>query len=423
MQSITRRLKSWRAIVLGFGAVTLGGFLSTAGSEGLPPQNGLQIQSPDTAITLKFRGLLQADSRQFVADTAGNQTSQFLIRRARPMLEGTVYEFFSFLITPELASNAKTALLDAYLDIAPWSFAKLRAGKFKPPIGVEHLQSDANVILPERGLPSNLVPSRDTGVQFFGEAWNGAFGYALAFTNGVGDNNVNTTATAPVTTDGDVNDGKEGTVRLVLRPFKNGVRSWVQGLGIGLAGSYARQNPVNPTYISPGQISLLSTAVTAIPDGEKIRWAPDVSWYYRSLGVYGEFVHSSQGYRVGATRFRVANQAWQAAGSYVLTGEDASYNGVKPRKPFNPKNGTWGAWELAARYGQLYLDPDNFTRGVTTDATGVQRTTAYGVGINWYLNNAVRFTTGYDQSSFDRGAAVGDRPAEKVVTSRWQLAF
>jgi phosphate-selective porin OprO/OprP len=462
-----KRWRSWWAIVVGFVAVTLGGFRSTAWSEDVAPpapafqqekgdleqrvrilerklevadenaaaksaegvnvtagKEGFQIQSADKNFALKIRLLLQADSRFFIDDNAGNETDVFLIRRARPILEGALWGFASFRLTPDFASNAKTVLYDAYVDIAPWTFAKVRFGKFKPPIGLEHLQSDEYLAFAERAFPSNLVPSRDTGVQLFGDLFNGALSYAAAFTNGVGDNNVNTTATAPVTSDTDNNDGKEGTARVAVKPFRNTSISALQGLGIGFSGSYTKQLSVNPNYTTPGQIVIFTPSAGAVPDGAHSRLAPDINWYYHSVGLFGEVVQSKQVWRVGAVRKDIVNTAWQAGGSYVLTGEDASYTGVKPRKPFNPQNGTWGAFELAARYQQLYLDPDNFTGpAVTTAASSIQRAQSYGVGLNWYLSSAIRFTSDFDETTFDKGATSGDRPNEKVVISRVQLLF
>jgi len=458
-----KRWKSWRAIVLGFVAVTLGGFRNRAWSEDVAPpaqtnttleqrinilerklevadenataksketavvtansKDGFQIQSADKSYVLKLRLLIQADSRNFISDKAGNETDAFLIRRARPILEGTVFGYTNFLLTPDFASNGKAVLYDAYVDVAPWTFAKLRAGKFKPPIGLEHLQSDPYTTFAERAFPSDLLPNRDTGVQLFGDLSGGLISYAASYTNGTGDNNTNTTTAAPVTSDTDNNDGKEGTGRIVIKPFKNTELAGLQGLGLGIGASYAKQATVNPNIVTPGQIVVFTPAATALPDGEHTRLAPEANWYYHSLGVYGEWAQSSQVYRVGTVRSTIVNQAWQAGASFVLTGEDASYTGVKPRKPFDPKNGTWGAFEIAARYQGLYLDPDNFTKGVTTAATSIQRANAYGVGLNWYLNNNVRFTSDYDQTTFDKGAATGDRPNEKVVISRAQLLF
>ena len=164
-------------------------------------------------------------------------------------------------------------------------------------------------------------------------------------------------------------------------------------------------------------------AAAALVDGEKERIAPEFAWFYRSLGVVAEWAQSSQVYRVGTARTRIVNQAWQAEIAYTLTGEDTTFTGVKPRKAFDPATGGWGAWQLVARYEQLYLDPDSFSRGVTTAGTSVQRAKAYEAGVNWYLNPILRVSTSFANTTFDKGAAIGDRPNEKVVTSRIQVSF
>jgi phosphate-selective porin OprO/OprP len=471
MKRVTR-WKSWAAIVYGFVAVTLGGFRNNAWSEDVaPPQSleqrvnilerkleiaaedeaakartkvstkasasdGFQIQSADKDYSLKIRLLIQADSRFFKDDRSGNLTDAFLVRRARPILEGTVGGYTNFLLTPDFASNGKTVLYDAYFDVAPWTFAKLRVGKFKPPIGLEHLQSDPALIFAERAFPSDLVPNRDTGLQLFGDVFGSALSYAVALTNGSGDNNTNTSLTAPVTSDTDNNDGKEVTGRISAKPFKNTEISVLQGLGVGIGASYAKQSGITPNYVTPGQVAIFAAAAptpasfanTPVIDGAHTRIAPEFSWYYHSLGIYSEYVRSSQVWRVGNVLRKLTNTAGQLAGSYVLTGEDASYTGVKPRKPFDPKNGTWGAFEVTGRIQELYLDPDSFkntTVANTSIATvsSVQRATAYGFGVNWYLSNNVKLATSYEETSFDKGAASGDRPNEKVVISRWQLLF
>ena len=50
---------------------------------------------------------------------------------------------------PDFGNNT-VALLDAYADLHPRPWLRLRVGKFKPPIGLERLQTDAYVPLPER---------------------------------------------------------------------------------------------------------------------------------------------------------------------------------------------------------------------------------------------------------------------------------
>ena len=469
----TIRWKSWRAIVLGFVAVTLGGFRNKAWSEDVAPpaavaasgnnleqqvnqldqevkalqqqvqtnqtqaqppvtspaqgqiesgREGFGLKSSDGDFSIQLHGLLQADSRFFIDDKANTEVNQFLIRRLRPILTGTLYSFYSFRFAPDFASNGKTLIYDAYLDIAPWTFAKLRVGKFKPAIGAEHLQADENLAFAERGLTNNLAPQRDTGLQLFGDFWNGTFGYAASFTNGVGDGNYNTLLTAPVTSDTDNNNGKEGAGRITLNPFKNTAVEALKGFGVAFAGSYAGADRTNPTYATPGQYSnIYAPAGSAI--NEHSRFAPDLSWYYGPFGLYSEYIRSRQDWQEGTHKYTITNTAGQVGVRYVVTGEQASPNGIKPNKVFDPSKGTWGAFEVVGRYEELYLDPDNFKDGVTSVATSIQRAQAYGFGFNWYLNNAVRFTTDYEETTFDKGAASGDRPNEKVVISRWQLAF
>ncbi|MEJ1972215.1 MAG: hypothetical protein WDM96_07005 [Lacunisphaera sp.] len=44
----------------------------------------------------------------------------------------------------------------------------------------------------------------------------------------------------------------------------------------------------------------------------------------------------------------------------MLTGENSSYNGVVPATDFNLSKGTWGAFEVVARYANLKIDDSAF---------------------------------------------------------------
>src|ERR1043166_4705097 len=129
----------------------------TAGKE------GFALKSADGNFELKLRGLLQADGRFFLDDEDKNGTDTFLIRKARPILEGTLYKEFDFRLMPDFG-NDTVALFDAYAEWKHWPWLKIRAGKFKPPVGLELLQEDPNGLFAERALPTALVPSRDIGV-------------------------------------------------------------------------------------------------------------------------------------------------------------------------------------------------------------------------------------------------------------------
>ena len=45
------------------------------------------------------------------------------------------------------------------------------------------------------------------------------------------------------------------------------------------------------------------------------------------------------------------------------------------------------------------------------------------MGLNWYLNENLKWVLDYEQTSFDGGAPAGDRDDEKVVLTRFALGF
>ena len=112
----------------------------------------------------------------------------------------------------------------------------------------------------------------------------------------------------------------------------------------------------------------------------------------------------------------------------MLTGEDAAYDGVTPRHPFDPRNGGWGAWQLVARYASLNVDSKAFTDGFASSAKSADGANAWSVGLNWYLNRNVRADLSFSHTVFDGftgKASPGTVPAqsENVLFSRLQLAF
>ena len=62
--------------------------------------SGFAMRSADSNFVLRIRALLQFDSRW---SDDGDIDDSFLMRRVRPILEGTVFRDFNFLITPEFA--------------------------------------------------------------------------------------------------------------------------------------------------------------------------------------------------------------------------------------------------------------------------------------------------------------------------------
>ena len=384
-------------------------------------RDGFSLRSADGAYQLKIRGYVQLDGRFFSDDDERPATDTFILRRVRPIFEGTVFKIFDFRIMPDFGGGT-TVLQDAYLDARFSPKIKVRAGKFKPPVGLERLQSAQDLLFVERGLPTNLVPNRDLGVQLFGDLAGGNVSWAAGVFNGVPDGG---------NVDLDGNDGKDWAARLFFQPFLADNGSW-KGLGFGVAASTGDQEGTLTStslagYRTPGQQTFFSyrsdgtAAGTVIADGERFRLSPQGHLYRGPFGLLAEYVISRQEVQRAGVSARLENTAWQAEASWVFGGEPA-FRAVAPKKPFDREARTWGAFEIKARWGRLDVDEDSFPV-FANPASAAQAAEEWGVGFNWYLNRNVRVDLDYERTEFEGGASSGDREDENVLLSRFQIAF
>ena len=388
-----------------------------------------------SSFQIRLRGIIQADARAYFDTGTTAIPSQFIIRRARPIVEGTVADLLDFRIVPDFGLG-QALLYDAFVDIRPWRFIALRVGKFKSPFGLERLQNDAFLMFAERGLPSDLVPDRDIGASLHGDLAGGAFLWEVAAFDGALDNN-------GANQDGDTNDGKDFVVRLFGHPLRPLRSPWVYDLGVGAAASYGKQHgtaslPGVGSYRTTGQNVFFaylfdSTAIrpTVIAISDHYRFSPQLYWYVGPFGLLAEYVYDSvtvsNSLAGAAPRTTLVNQAWQVAVAGVLTGERAGYNGLAPRRPFNLRKLHFGAVELLARYGQLVIDPSSFP--MYADPTkSAGSALEWGVGVNWYLLDNFKILIDYERTTFhggggQRGAFTGDRQPENALFARTQVFF
>ncbi|MGH2708672.1 MAG: OprO/OprP family phosphate-selective porin, partial [Actinomycetota bacterium] len=292
---------------------------ATAGAK-----DGFSLKSADGKYTLRFRGYFQSDGRLFPSSEEVPNIDNLLIRRARPIIEATVGRYFDFRLMPDFGGASPT-IFDAYWEGRFAPQLTVRAGKFKPPIGLERLQSATDIVFAERGLPTNLVPSRDVGLQVGGEVSEGALAYQIGVFNGVPD----------LANGGDdLSNAKDFAARLFLQPFKAGS---LRGLGVGIAASTGFERgstatPGLPSYRTPGQQTFFrySTSTTTpannvYADGRRTRLSPQGYYYTGPLGLLGEYVLSrNEVTRAGVTA-ELEHTAWQASGSFFLTGEKAGF--------------------------------------------------------------------------------------------------
>jgi len=446
--------------------------------------NGFGLESADGKNSIKFSGLLQADYRSYQdgANDVRNRSNTragsldangfhdandtALLRRIRPTIQGTLFGKYDFRFTPEFAGGSASAV-DAYIDARLDPAFKIRAGKYKPFVGLERLQGGSDIKFVERSYVTNaILPNRDVGVSVYGDVFGDKLSYAVGVNNGVVDG-------GNATTGNEFDGSKEVTARLFATPFKDDANA-LSGLGFGIAGTYtnidgernldftntsaadATRNGL-PSYLTDGQQTFFRYGSASVADGKRSRITPQASYYYGPLGLITEYARVNQDVSLltnttsNAPSVIAANSsktlshdAWQVAVSYLLTGEDASFRGVKPKNNFDIDKGGWGAWELVARYSEINLDSDTFkNKNTGSFSTGTyanlsesaKSAKSWTAGVNWYLNQNAKVQLNYSHTSFDGGAGIGitavnaagtnirDRQSENALLARFQVAF
>jgi phosphate-selective porin OprO/OprP len=108
-----------------------------------------------------------------------------------------------------------------------------------------------------------------------------------------------------------------------------------------------------------------------------------------------------------------------------ITGESHNYSNtagtfgwIKPNTKFSP-NGGLGAWQVGVRLSDF--DGSDFTAasGKTSKATSMT------YGLNWYLNDNVRFMLNYVETKFDDPVTISTTKLDKIkaIMLRGQVSF
>jgi len=397
-------------------------------------EGGFSISSGDKQYQFRLKGLIQVDGRRFfTSDSTLQNSDTFILRRIRPIFDGTLLGLVDFRVSPDFGNNT-TALLDAYTDIHPRPWLRLRVGKFKEPLGLERLQADQDLSFIERALDQNLTPQREIGVELWGDIGSGLVRYEAGVFNGNADNAL---------TDIDSDHAKSFEGRVFVQPFNVESLTFLGRLGIGIAGSTGNEkgvstlsapNPWMGTFKSGGQQTIASYLTsttditgTVVAYGRHTRINPQLYYYNGPVGLLAEWVKEHQEVaELTAAGGTFGTGAYNNSAGHITVsgalGGDVTYEGIKPHKPLDLAAGTYGALELALRYNWLDIDSAAFPTGIDPTKS-VSNAKAYGVALNWQLSRNLKVAGDYEQTSFTGGAKTGNRPTEKIAIGRFQVAF
>ena len=433
------------------------------------PNGKPAFTTADKRFTANIRAIVMMDTGKYfqknnlpAAVTNRDLNSGTNFRRARFGIDGKLFQDFDYTLIYEFGgSGAEDAghIQEAWAQYSGWKPWRIRVGAFEPNVGLAAAVSTSQMPLLERPSAAEAARSVTAGdsrsaIQLagngvFGEGdsglavrWFAATGYTG---NVVGTiNSTGSTAAQPF------GEQQGYYARVALAPFQT--TDWQAHIGanyqhaiqpndagVATAPRYPAQLRDRPELrldgtrlVDTGAIDAKSVTVMGAELGATVQ----------NFLVEGEYFKYKINRRLttAATPSNPDFSGWYVQGVWVLTGEARPYNAAearfdapKPNYNFNPAAGTWGAFEVAARYSVLDLNYHACGAGRATPASpaacfdavrgGEQKIST--IGVNWYLNASIRMMLDYQHVDVNRFSAAGAQVGQKynAVALRSQFNF
>jgi phosphate-selective porin OprO/OprP len=349
-------------------------------------EKGLKVESADKQFKFQFGGRLQVEANGDIGDDELSQgaTEGVEVRRARLYMKGIVWGDYKYMIEADFADN-DIAIKDAFLTYKgfDWNNLEITVGHQKQPISMELQESSNDIMFTERSTVNVLTaPAFDRAIGLHFKTSDKDWSAQLGF---YGD------GMAPEK-DGNVDEGWSFASRVTYAPLNTKTHVFHLGAFGGYKGFSDSHSEVKfsseTSHMS--NLKLTNVRVTNV-DGLGI-FGVESAYMLGAFSVQGEYAHEWIT-RSGGEKGLDLNAAYVQV-AWTLTGEARSYKGsdgefkyLKPSQNFSWSKGTWGAFELASRYGI-----SDIAYGSYKDGTREQDVT---VALNWYMNNNVRIMADY----------------------------
>jgi len=397
--------------------------------------DGFTYRSPNGQHEIRFTGQIQFDERVYNDRGETAVTDEFLLRRARIGIEGTLFSNCEFRILPDFGQG-KVVMQDAFANLHYFDSFQVEAGKFKEPVSYEEAYvQDRFVPTVERSIIDQITPARDIGVLIHGEnLLNKQLDYAVGVFNG------------EINGDADTNKLKDWAGRVAWRPFYyDCLPDLFHMFQIGISGTVGREQEAlsltgvgNETLRTSSQIPWLVFVAKAQANGNRDRVVPEVSYFYGPFGCVAEYIRMDQAISSGAAKSLPQNvrfDGYMMTATLLLTGESRT-NGwtlLYPLNDFDPRHpiSNPGAWELVGSVSHLGVDSAIFRPGAAYQLANpvgqsdgaVEVTT----GFNWYLNAFVRVQFNWERAYYAQpvnlGAANRKFDSTDALMTRLQLIW
>ncbi|HWA68544.1 MAG TPA: porin [Rhizomicrobium sp.] len=390
----------------------------------------LTIASANGDFSLSLRSLIQFDTGYFAqgrnpASVDLNSGSNF--RRAQFGFVGTAWKDWSYNFTYDFGGNGVEKngyIYYAYLQYDGLAPFHVRAGALAPFAGIEDSTSSADMLFLER--PSSVDIARGIGGS------PGREGVDLFLQ---GDRYLLSVAyTGKKATDAATFDAQEAVVsRASWLAVNDSGLKWLVDANLThvfkLADTVANSNADNISFSNGPELTVDATKTvnTGNIDAKKVtEFGFETAASYAGFYGQGGWFHFNVDRRIAVPNPDFSG--WYTALTYSLTGEEhqydpttASFRGLRPAHPLGSAGG-YGAWELKARYSTIDLDFNPLTSAASGGIFGGKQN-VWTVGVNWYVNNAIRFSLDYDNIQANHVNSPANDISASAIALRSQISL
>ncbi len=418
-----------------------------AGAAGAAPaqstgtdEGGVRLSGAGDSLRVSLSGYLQADGRLAGGPVAGNDG--VLLRRARLTLDVAGRGGWSLRLQPDFGQG-RAQIQDGFV---AWEddALRVRAGRFRPPYGVERALSSSTLLFPERSIVNAFMPSRLFGAEGTLErrAWSvtaGAFQAA-----GIRD--------ALVDTDGDpvgvAQAGADAVLRAAWRPVAQRGRDAAPPLELqagGMLGRYRARDPEFPgveRFLTAAQRPALAWAEgesdgggdgggggaagagATFADGARQRATLGAQAVRGPLHLIAEAAWLAQRVRRDAAgagggggavdRALLRHAGWHVRASWLAGGARTAEYDVRP-------SGRHGAFEVGVRAAGARFDRDA-ARFAAADANA-RALALGGVAVAWVPRPGTRLSASADLTRLTAAPGAASGGTERSAILRVQQGF
>jgi phosphate-selective porin OprO/OprP len=403
-----------------------------AHADDISTHGGLTVRSSDGKFAMNLGGRIHFDgylnstddnAARIGSGNGGDTGSNFQFRRVFLSLKGELYNF-QYDIDYDLS---KSSFQDLWVSHALLPGGTLYVGQLKPWRSLDELASNNVTVFLERNINSATgvyggvdytnglyYAWRQHALSAKDSLWAGVSGYSL-HKQANGQNNT---------------QGVGYNARLAYAPWID-ASGWTH-VGVSYSSDHAdTASGTSDSYTSLGtsyayggrtgaKVTLASYGFDGDPHADSA--AAELAGAFGPAYVQAEYTDVSY-HQQGVADNTVS--AYSVTAAYALTGETRSYSGIKPKH-------SYGAFEVGVRYDHgrndehggsfVGLKEAGVTKGASVAGDVTQADVSLiSVGLNYYVNPAVRFMLDYGHGHVDLGQGGKDNP--DTVGVRGQIAF